>query len=242
MKKVPKKKKSVKIEFESKYAYIAVIVVCVIIGGKIIFSDAKETLKDTDTGSVITEFTGAGDLINSFKKVSESGAKAAGELQSNGFKEQDRYEATFVKAKDGDTFVVKSENGSTQTIRLIGVDTPESVAPASYSKENTQEGKEVSDIIKDKLHEGDKVYLEFDVTAEDKYNRILAYVYFDNGTMVQDWLLSNGYARTMTVPPNVKYADHFKEIQHIAAENKVGLWNGFFESEGETTSSEKESK
>lgn len=49
--------------------------------------------------------------------------------------------------------------------------------------------------------------------------------------MVQEWLLENGYARVMTVQPNSKYSERFAEIQHQAAENKVGLWNGFFESE-----------
>lgn len=142
--------------------------------------------------------------------------------------EEPRYEATFVRAKDGDTYVV-TYNGEDITVRLIGVDTPESVAPSTYSKENTEEGKEVSDIVKDTILKGDKLYLEFDVSSTDKYGRTLAYVYFEDGTMVQDWLLSKGYARTMTIPPNVKYADHFTEVQSIAAENKVGLWNGFFE-------------
>ena len=138
------------------------------------------------------------------------------------------YEATFVRAKDGDTYVV-TYNGEDITVRLIGVDTPESVAPSTYSKENTEEGKEVSDIVKDTIMKNDKLYLEFDVSPTDKYGRTLAYVYFEDGTMVQNWLLSKGYARTMTIPPNVKYADHFTEVQSIAAENKVGLWNGFFE-------------
>lgn len=139
-----------------------------------------------------------------------------------------RYEATFIRAKDGDTYVV-TLNGEDKTVRLIGVDTPESVAPATYSKENTEEGKEVSDIVKEKFTKGETVYLEFDVSETDKYGRLLAYVYFKDGTMVQDWLLSNGYARMMTVPPNVKYADHFHEIENEAARNKVGLWNGFFD-------------
>ena len=52
---------------------------------------------------------------------------------------------------------------------------------------------------------------------------------FEDGTMVQDWLLENGYANTATYPPNVKHADHFAELAHTAAEQKVGLWNGFFE-------------
>lgn len=95
----------------------------------------------------------------------------------------------------------------------------------------TEGGKEASEAIKNKLHEGDTVLIEFDTSETDRYGRFLCYVYFEDGTMVQDWLLENGYARTMTIAPNVKYADHFKEIQKKAAEDKVGFWNGFFEEE-----------
>lgn len=133
--------------------------------------------------------------------------------------------ATFVRAKDGDTYVVKLDSTKQEiTVRLIGVDTPESVAPEDYYKNNTAEGKEVSAIVKDKIKAGDKLSVEYDVQTEDKYGRTLAYLYFSDGTMVQDWLLENGYAQVMTIQPNSKYAEHFAEIQHRAAENGAGLW------------------
>ena len=133
--------------------------------------------------------------------------------------------ATFVRAKDGDTYVVKLDsNGQEITVRLIGVDTPESVAPEEYYKENTEEGKLISDIVKDKIKEGDKLSVEYDAQTEDKYGRILAYLYFDNGEMVQEWLLKNGYAQIMTIQPNSKYADHFLTLQQEAIDNNVGLW------------------
>lgn len=135
-----------------------------------------------------------------------------------------------VRVKDGDTYVLKI-NGEDTTVRLIGVDTPESVAPSEYSKENTSEGKTVSEIVKQKIQPGDTLYIEYDVSQTDKYGRTLAYLYFENGLMVQDWLIQNGYAQVMTIQPNSKYAEKFSELQHTAAENRVGLWNGFFESE-----------
>ena len=135
----------------------------------------------------------------------------------------------FIMAKDGDTYVIKLDSsGQEITVRLIGVDTPESVAPDDYYKDNTAEGKDVSAIVKSKLHEGDRLTIEYDVQTEDKYGRTLAYVYTADGKMIQDWLLENGYAQTMTIQPNSKYAEHFAEVQHTAAENKVGLWNGYF--------------
>ena len=135
----------------------------------------------------------------------------------------------FIRAKDGDTYVIKLDSsGQEITVRLIGVDTPESVAPNDYYKDNTAEGKDVSAIVKSKLCKGDRLTIEYDVQTEDKYGRTLAYLYTEDGKMIQDWLLENGYAQTMTIQPNSKYAEHFAEVQHTAAENKVGLWNGYF--------------
>ncbi len=121
---------------------------------------------------------------------------------------------------DGDTFEILS-NGEKIKIRLIGVNTPESVASQEYLEEtgqkNTQEGKEASEFTK-RLLTDKTVYLEFDAAKEDKYGRLLAYVYLEDGQMVQDILLKNGYAELMTIQPNVKYADHFVETVQAARE------------------------
>lgn len=148
-------------------------------------------------------------------------------------KEKSMKRITLIKSevicvKDGDTYVLKIDGAET-TVRLIGVDTPESVAPSDYSKENTSEGKTISEIVKQKLQPGDTLFVEYDVSKTDKYGRTLAYLFFENGQMVQEWLLQNGYAQVMTVQPNCKYAERFAEVQHTAADNNVGLWNGFFE-------------
>ncbi len=115
---------------------------------------------------------------------------------------------------DGDTFVI--DNGGEEIrVRLIGIDTPESVAPDEYlektGKQNTEAGKTASEFTKS-LIEGKTVYLEFDASREDKYGRLLAYAYLEDGRMIQDILLQTGYAQLMTVPPNVKYSDHFVEV------------------------------
>lgn len=124
-----------------------------------------------------------------------------------------------VRVVDGDTIVV-NYNGTNEKVRLIGVDTPESVH-VDKSK-NTEEGVKVSDYTKAQLT-GKKVALELDVQERDKYGRILAYVYLD-GVMYNKTLLEIGYAKVATYPPNVKYVDDFTKIQEIARENKVGLW------------------
>ncbi len=135
--------------------------------------------------------------------------------------------AVITKITDGDTYHVEL-NGEDVTVRLIGVDTPESVAPESYRKENTEEGSKVSELVKEKISIGDTVYLEYDTSGTDRYGRTLAYVYFSDGTMVQDWLLSNGYAKVYTCEPDTKYAEHFEELESLAKEQKVGIWNEEF--------------
>lgn len=126
---------------------------------------------------------------------------------------------------DGDTLVVMY-NGNKERIRLIGVDTPESVHPDK--SKNSREGKAASDYTKQAL-EGKSVQLEFDSQMRDKYNRLLAYVYVD-GQMFNKTLLREGMAKMMTVPPNVKYAGQFKEIQQQAMSEKKGFWNtGFYQ-------------
>jgi len=135
---------------------------------------------------------------------------------------------SVVRVVDGDTYYVNM-NGQDVKVRLIGVDTPESVAPQSYTdatgKENTEVGEYISEIMKDVIKEGDTLLLEFDVDMYDKYDRVLAYAYFDDGEMVQDFLLSNGLAQVITIQPNVKYSVHFITAQQTAIENGIGIWN-----------------
>ena len=143
---------------------------------------------------------------------------------------QNMARGTVVRTVDGDTYVLNIDGRETK-VRLIGVDTPESAAPSSYYKDNTEEGRMVSDIVKDRITEGSVLYVETDVQETDRYGRLLAYLYFEDGTMVQEWLLGSGYANTATYPPNVKYAERFAELAHKAAESGAGLWDGYFEEE-----------
>lgn len=127
---------------------------------------------------------------------------------------------TVIKVIDGDTLVVKMEDGKEVSIRLLSVDTPESVH-ADPSK-NVPEGKVASNYVK-YLLEGKQVQLEFDQNIYDKHGRTLAYVYY-NGKMVQETLVEQGLASVLIVPPNNAYADKLKVLQEIAKKNKVGFW------------------
>lgn len=124
-----------------------------------------------------------------------------------------------VRVVDGDTFII-DYNGKNEKVRLIGIDTPESVHP--NEEKNTEFGDMVSNYSK-KMLTGKKIQVEFDVEERDKYGRLLAYVYLD-GQMYNEILLENGYAKLATYPPNVKYVDEFTKIQKKARENKMGMW------------------
>ena len=126
---------------------------------------------------------------------------------------------------DGDTVVVDL-NGTDTYIRLIGIDTPESV---SYNvSENTEEGKIASDFTK-KLLRKQKVYLEYDKDTKDKYGRTLAYVFLeDKATMANREILRAGMAKVYSFPPNVKYESEFLKIQNEARINQTGLWGSYY--------------
>jgi micrococcal nuclease len=74
------------------------------------------------------------------------------------------------------------------------------------------------------LVSGRKVRLEFDVERRDRYGRLLAYVYLEDGTFVNARIIEEGYGQVMTIPPNVKYADRFLELQRDARQARKGLW------------------
>lgn len=126
-----------------------------------------------------------------------------------------------VRVVDGDTFVVDIDGTETK-IRLIGIDTPESVH--TDESRNTEEGIVASDFTKALLKD-ESVYLEYDVSTTDKYGRTLAYAYLSDGeTMINALLLSEGMAQVFTVQPNCKYADMFLELENNARNNGVGFW------------------
>ena len=124
-----------------------------------------------------------------------------------------------LKVVDGDTIQI-DYNGKKEKVRMIGIDTPESVHPDETR--NNENGKIASEYTK-KLLTDKEVTLELDVQERDKYGRILAYVYL-NGKMINKKLLEDGYAQVATFPPNVKYVKEFTKIQEKAKEAEKGLW------------------
>ena len=125
--------------------------------------------------------------------------------------------ATVTRVVDGDTIEISPSFKGLSTVRLIGVDTPETHG-------GTQPyGSEASEFTRQHL-EGEEVSLELGVEKVDPYGRLLAYVYLPNGEMFNETLLEEGYAQVATFPPNVKYTDRFLEAQRESRAANRGLW------------------
>lgn len=124
------------------------------------------------------------------------------------------------KVVDGDTFWIDDGSEKGTKVRLIGVDTPE----INHTQKPVEHfGAEASEYVKELL-EGKLVRLEYDVGKYDRYKRVLAYVYLEDGTFLNAHLLKKGYARIMTIPPNVKHAEYFLKLEKTARRKKKGMW------------------
>ena len=127
--------------------------------------------------------------------------------------------AKVQRVVDGDTFVA-TVNGRRERVRVIGVDTPESVDP---NRPDEPFGEEASDFAKRYL-DGETVRMAGDVEPRDRYGRMLAYVWLADGTFWNALLAAEGYAQQLTIPPNVTYAPLFRRLVAEARGNDRGLW------------------
>jgi len=128
---------------------------------------------------------------------------------------------TVVRIVDGDTIVARLPGGE-ETVRLIGIDTPETVDPR---KPVQCYGVEASDRTKALLPPGTRIRLERDVESRDHFGRLLAYVHrVDDGTFVNLALAEEGYAQPLTIPPNVAYSARFAAAAADARVAGRGLW------------------
>ena len=116
---------------------------------------------------------------------------------------------------DGDTLLLSNS----ERVRLIGVDTPElchPLKPVEYL------AKEASEFTR-KTVEGKKVRLEYDCRRRDRYGRLLAYVYLQDGTFLNAEIIKQGYGFAYTKYP-FRYLEAFRQYERGARENGRGLW------------------
>ena len=135
-------------------------------------------------------------------------------------------EAKFIRVVDGDTIEVPID-GINYSVRMIGINTPESVASKEYlektGKENSAEGKAASEYTKRLLKNQSNVFLQTDQSDTDIYGRLLRYVWLEkpdnihdiheiSSKMVNAILLRDGYAEVSIYEPDTMYEDEFFEI------------------------------
>ena len=134
--------------------------------------------------------------------------------------------AHVTRVVDGDTIIVNLDGTQTR-VRLIGMDTPESVKPDTPVQ---CFAIAASNFTKHALTSR-TVRLEYDVDRYDRYGRTLAYVWLD-GRLFDQVLVAAGYARVYTFPPNVRYVDRFVAAERAAREHQRGLWRACAGSNG----------
>jgi micrococcal nuclease len=129
--------------------------------------------------------------------------------------------AQVLRVVDGDTVQVRVE-GRHERVRYIGIDTPESVRPGAP----VQCFAKRASAFNARLVVGERVRLVSDAERRDRYGRLLAYVYrVRDGLFVNAELVRRGYARTLTIPPNVAYAAEFRRLAAAARRKGRGLWS-----------------
>lgn len=139
-----------------------------------------------------------------------------GTPQDNQVTLEERKKVELIRVVDGDTIIVNLDGEQTR-IRLIGINSPESVH--EDESKNTQEGRDASVFLKEYLADVKHVWLEFDVEPQDQYGRSLAYVWMNaEGTEVADdmlnaFIVKNGYADARSYKPNVKYQDELEAVE-----------------------------
>ena len=210
---------------------VLVVAASVFIGNALVGCSVRvSTPNERGGGFAPSALWGVAEVAASSSEPGEIGAaaKLAGEEIASELGEDTVFEsAVVVRVVDGDTLVVDVDGEGECKVRLIGVDTPESVAPEEYlaasGKSNTPEGRSASEYVSKLLPPGSEVALERDAQDEDKYGRKLRYVWLEvpgdprSASEVQDKMLNGvllreGLAAQMTIQPNVAHVDEFEEI------------------------------
>lgn len=124
----------------------------------------------------------------------------------------------FSKCSDGDTasFII---NGKEKKVRFLAINTPEigdNIEPF---------GKEASEYTCNKIKNAKEIYLEYDGASdkEDKYGRVLAFVYVD-GKLLEKELIQNGLAKVAYIYGDYEYVDELRKEEEIAKSKRIGIW------------------
>ncbi len=140
------------------------------------------------------------------QKSSKKGVGALEHLDGN---------ARVIEIHDGDTVTIELDGAIFRT-RLIGIDAPE----MGQKPWGERSKKHLMELLK----KAREVRIETDIEKFDKYDRLLIYLFTEEGTLINEQLLRDGYAVILTIPPNIRYVDRFIKAQKEAKEHKRGIW------------------
>lgn len=128
-------------------------------------------------------------------------------------------EVSLVRIVDGDTIVVRTDDGKEETVRYIGIDAPEYDQSTGRGQAF---GRQAHDANATLLKDG-PVWVGLDREHRDQYGRLLAYVYSDTD-FVNAVLVRDGLAQVLAVPPNERHLDLLLQLQAEALQAGRGLW------------------
>lgn len=169
---------------------------------------------------IVALAVGAQSQNNGTVSESEAASISTNSIEDEQIEEVEYYQVA--KVIDGDTVDVKI-GGKTERIRIIGLDTPETVDPRKtvecFGQEASQKAKSIL--------EGASVRLEPDSTQDDrdKYGRLLRYIFLEDGTNFSKLMIAEGYGHEYTYNIPYKYQSEFKAAEKEARDNSRGLWS-----------------
>jgi micrococcal nuclease len=130
--------------------------------------------------------------------------------------------AHVVEVVDGDTITARFVSGTVRTVRYVGIDAP---ATRATGDEPECFGARAAAANARLVPPGSRVRLEFDAVRQSPSGALLAYVYRENdGVLAAAELLRRGYARVLTIPPNLRHVDAFVALGRAARERRRGVW------------------
>lgn len=134
---------------------------------------------------------------------------------------------------DGDTVIVR-RNNKKETVRLIGIDAPETQDNLKARRDSEKQGKDLRSInaaghrslkhLKKYIRAGSDLRLVYDVNRFDKYGRTLAYVYSENEELLNLKMVADGFAYPLSIAPNLRFQTEIASAAKFARETKSGLW------------------
>lgn len=141
--------------------------------------------------------------------------------------------ATLVSVVDGDTIRI-TRGSKPELLRLIGIDAPEENQSEKLFRQAERSNTDIKTIVglgtrsanflKTRISQGDKLLIEFDTVPRDKYGRLLGYVFADDGSLLNETIVREGYAQLLTIAPNTKYQKRLEVALEEAREAGRGLW------------------